>query len=224
MWHTQLISKHRLATDIWEFRFARPDGYEYLSGQYASFSFHEPLNDARGQARVMTFTSHPSDDYLAFVTRISEQSSPFKLQLSHLQLGDALSVNVSLGDLILPRSVETPLIFVAGGIGIASYISMLRDIEKSGQTRNVYLLYAIRSDEERLFSDILKHFPFTSKKDFVSPSRLRVGDIVDTQDDASNALFYLSGTESFVESLTEDLLRIGLNDAKIIFDYFTGYL
>lgn len=222
MWSTQFISKTRLALDIWEFRFTRPKGYDYTPGQYATFSFHEPLNDPRGQARVMSFTSHPTDDCLAFVTRISGQPSPFKSRLSSLQAGESLVLDMALGDLVLPRSTEIPLVFVAGGIGIASFVSMLRDIEKTGETRKIHLLYALRSDEERLFSDLLGRFPFTSKQEFISPNRLRVEDILAAAD-TDDALFYLSGTESFVENLRKDLLVAGLSDTQVIFDYFTGY-
>lgn len=222
MWQTTFIGRKHLGTDIWEFRLTRPEGYEYLSGQYASIGFPMPLDDLRGQSRVMTFTSHPDDEYLAFVTRISDQPSPYKHQLSGLQPGDSLVVDGSLGDLILPRSTATPLVFVAGGIGVASFISMLRDIEKTGETREVHLLYAVRSNEERLFSDMLDRFPFASKQEFVAPNRLSVQDILATAN-TEDALFYLSGTESFVESLRKDLLLAGLTDTQIIFDYFTGY-
>lgn len=223
MWSVRFISKEHLASDIWVFRFTRPGGFDYLPGQYASFAFHELPQDARGQSRVMSLTSHPGDSYLEFVTRVSERPSPFKLRLSNLRTNDAMLIDAALGDLVLPRSASTPLVFVAGGIGIASYISMLTDMAVSQETRTVHLLYALRSHEEKLFGDILNHFPFTSSKTFVSPSRLTDEIILHTSDNEPDALYYLSGTERFVEGLRRDLLAAGLSDMQIVFDYFTGY-
>lgn len=223
MWHAKYIGKKLLASDIWEFRFARPEGFAYIPGQYAGFAFHEPLEDSRGQSRVMSLTSHPNDNYIAFVTRVSEQPSLFKQHLANLHAGDAMLVDAALGDLVFPRSTATPLVFVAGGIGIASYISMLKDLQRSNENRTVHLLYALRGHDEKLFSDTLAQFPFASSSVFVSPRRLDADTIIATSADASDTLYYLSGTERFVEELRADLLARGLSDTQIAFDYFTGY-
>jgi benzoate/toluate 1,2-dioxygenase reductase subunit len=223
MWRAQFAGKKHLASDIWEFRFSRPEGYEYLPGQYAIFSFPEPLEDPRGRTRTMSFTSHPHDDSLAFVTRIPAGASLFKQRLSTMQQGETLLVDAALGDLVLPRAVTTPLVFVAGGIGIASYISMLHDMERSGESRSVSLLYALRNHEERLFTELLGRFPFASYGEYVTPNRLDTGTILRTSADESDTLYYLSGTERFVEGLRADLLTLGLTDTQIAFDYFTGY-
>ncbi len=224
MWSTSYSSKTHLGSDIWEFCFTRPAGFDYVPGQYAAFAFAEPLGDPRGQSRTMSLTSHPNDNYLAFVTRIPERGSPFKQRLSQMQEGELLFVDTALGDLVLPRIPATPLVFVAGGIGIASYISMLWDMERSDESRSVHLLYALRAHEERLFPELLGRFPFTSYQEYVSPDRLSVGNILQAAKNEPDALYYLSGTERFVETLRADLLATGLTDTQIVFDYFTGYV
>jgi len=223
MWRTQFLGKTHHASNIWEFRFAHPEGFDYLPGQYAAFAFPELVNDTRGQSRVMSLTSHPSDKHIAFVTRVSERPSPFKTRLFQLETGESVMLDTALGDLVLPRSSVTPLVFVAGGIGIASFISMLRDIELSGEQRDVHLLYALRGHEERLFSDVLTTFPFVRHEEFVAPKRLDAQTIIHTTNTPDETLYYLSGTERFVEGLRADLLALGLSDTQIVFDYFTGY-
>lgn len=223
MWHARFISKTHLASDIWEFRFSKPEGYTYLAGQYAQFHMPNLQNDPRGSVRTMSFTSHPSDTYLAFVTRIPAQPSPFKQQLAALQPGHEIILATALGDLVLPRSVATPLVFVAGGIGIASFIAMLAEARASSEERLVTLLYALRNTEERLFGEQLASFPFASYREFIASDRLEASAVLSTAIDVSNTLFYLSGTEGFVEGLRYDLLQSGLTDTQIAFDYFTGY-
>lgn len=224
MWHAKFIGKTKQASDIWEFMFTRPEGYEYIPGQYASVVLPELSGDPRGNTRTMSFVSHPNDQYLAFVTRIPNSPSHFKARLSTLQKDDAVFFDAALGDLVLPRSTATPLVFVAGGIGIASFVSMLHDMQLSNEGREVHLLYALRSHEERLFPDLLDAFPFMQREYYVAPRRLNAELILHAPAPRSDALYYLSGTERFVESLRADLLKQGLSDTQIVFDYFTGYL
>lgn len=220
---TNYIGKTHLASDIWEFRLQKPEAYQYIPGQYTAFTFVQPLADPRGQSRTMSLTSCPDDTYLAFATRVPEQPSPFKRRLAELDRGDELLIDTAIGDLILPRPIDTSLVFVAGGIGIASYISMLRHLEKTSDKRTVHLLYAVRTLEEKIFCDQIKRFPFASYEEYVSPDRLHAEAILQTPQDKSNTLYYLSGTEHFVEELRADLLTAGLSDTQIVFDYFNGY-
>lgn len=223
MWSAPYIGKTQLAADIWEFRFTRPEHYEYTPGQYAQLHLPEVANDPRGTMRTMSFTSHPADDFIAFVTRVPEQPSPFKRRLMSLIPGELLWLDAALGDLILPRSTTTPLVFVAGGIGIASFTAMLTEITLSAQPRSVTLLYALRSADQKLFGEQLAAFPFVSYREFVAPERLSAATILASTASVQDTLFYISGTERFVEGLRHDLLAAGLSDTQIAFDYFTGY-
>lgn len=223
MWSAPYIGKTQLAADIWEFRFVRPTGYDYIAGQYAQFHFPDLTDDQRGNMRTMSFTSHPDDDYLAFVTRLPETASPYKRHLATLQPSDNTVVDGALGDLILPRATNRPLIFVAGGIGIASFISMLTEVTKSTEERPITLLYALRGAEEKLFGEQLARFPFVSYRDYIAPERVDASTILSVAEQAYEPLYYLSGTERFVEGLRHDLMHAGLSDSQIAFDYFTGY-
>lgn len=222
MWSAPYIGKTQLAADIWEFRFARPEHYEYIAGQYAQLHFPNLVGDPRGPMRTMSFTSHPSEGVLAFVTRIPTVCSPFKQRLAALAPGDPIVVDAALGDLILPRSTATPLVFVAGGIGIASFTAMLKEASLSGNQRSITLLYALRNADERLFMHQLAHFPFVSYNEFIAPERLTAPTILSAAPEVENTLYYLSGTERFVEGLRHELLATGLSDTQIAFDYFTG--
>lgn len=224
MWNAAFIEKTHLTSDIWEFRFVKPAQYEYVAGQYAHVSLADVFDDPRGPARTMSFISHPTDSYFSFVTRIpAYQSSPFKQRLSSLSRAETIHIDAAMGDLVLPKLETTPLVFVAGGIGIASFIAMLKEAHLSDRPREISLLYALRSPTDKLFSEILSAFSFASYREFVAPDRLNAPTILSEAKEVPGTLFYLSGTERFVESLRHDLMQTGLNDTQIIFDYFTGY-
>lgn len=127
------------------------------------------------------------------------------------------------GDVVLPKSLSVQLVFVAGGIGLASFISMLRDVQLSGRPRTISLLYGIKNPRDKIFDTLLHSFPFANFKEYISPHRITVEDILSANRNDTSALYYLSGTEKFVESLRCQIRDAGLNDSQVIFDYFSGY-
>lgn len=214
----------QLATDIWQYDFRPVTPVGFIPGQYAHFSFPFSTGDPRGEQRTMTIISLPSDDTLSFVTRLPSSPSVFKTQLARLAPGDRMLIDEPSGDIVLPRLSSVPLVFVAGGIGVASYVSMLRDLMNRQEVRSISFLYAVRSGESKIFSDVLHSFPFASYKEYASPhSRLTATDIVAAAMPGREPLYYLSGTESFVMDLRRQLEQAGLDHSRIVFDYFTGY-
>ncbi len=169
----------------------------------------------------MTLTSHPNDNHVAFVTKISEQPSPFKTKLMHMQPGDLILLDAALGDLVLPKSPDLPLVFVAGGIGIASYVSMLQDLITRKEERPIFLFYALRSAHEQIFRGLLDSYPLQLKEIAIAPNRLTAGQIKSSV--PPDALIYLSGSQRFVEGLQIALEQLRTPRGQIVFDYYDGY-
>lgn len=219
----EFIRRTQLAGTIWQYDFRPSVPIRFVPGQYAHFSFPFPVGDSRGAERTMTLTSLPTEDVISFVTRFPAKPSVFKRRLCQLTSGDTVRMGEPLGDVVLPRTTAAPLVFTAGGIGIASYIAMLRDLHARGEKRTTSLLYAMRSCDDKIFSDLLHSFPFALFKEYISPRRLTAADILTAARSETQALYYLSGTESFVMDLRRQLEDSGLDHSRIVFDYFTGY-
>ena len=60
----------------------------------------------------------------------------------------------SMGDFVLPKLIQTPLIFVAGGIGITPFHSMLSWLTATDESRPITMLYAVTNEDEIIFQDI----------------------------------------------------------------------
>lgn len=214
------LSREHLATDIWHFRFRPSEPLHYVPGQYVHVELPAAV-PAAGRQRAMTLISHPSDDTIGFVTRLPTPCSSFKTALTQLRPGDEITIDEPMGDLVLPLARDIPIVFIAGGIGVASYISMLQQCRAEGLRRSVSLLYAVRSSEDRVFSELLTSFPFAQYKQYTPPQRLSAADILAAG--SGEAMWYLSGTEAFVESLRRELERAGVGHTRLVFDYFSGY-
>ena len=223
MLQIQFNHKVQISNNTWEFCFSKPNDYDFISGQYADFGYPQNSHDPDTQRlRTMTIISHPNENKLCFTTRITKEMSLFKQHLLTLKAGDDFYVNEPRGDVVLPKLTSVPLVFIAGGIGIASFISMLKDMLLTNQTRNITMFYAYHSPLDRTYGELLDLFPFENLYEYISPSRLQLSDIL-TSDSIKNSQFYVSGTESFTMSFVNGLRQTGISDTQIIFDYFTGY-
>jgi len=213
--------REELAPTIWQYHFRPERPVDFIPGQYADLHMLTPLGDPRGQSRVFSLTSLPEEDLVSFVIKMVSPTSPYKLGLQALRTGDELRLDDAMGDLVLPKSPDIPLVFVAGGIGIASFASMLRQLLAAREERSIYLFYALRSRTEYIFRNLTDTYPLALKTIAIAPNRLSAQEIVAST--PPSALVYLSGSQRFVEGLQTNLAALGTPHEQVIFDYFDGY-
>jgi len=215
------VGREELAPNIWEFSFRPERPVDYAPGQYANLILPGAAGDPRGAGRVLTFTSLPTDPLIKFVVKYVEPHSLHKGVLFALRDGNPAEINDAMGDLILPKDASLPLVFVAGGIGIASFASMLKELLAKREERQIFLFYAVRDARQQIYRDLTKAYPLALHNITIAPNRLTAKQIVDTT--PPEALMYLSGSQRFVEGLRYDLLQLGKSHTDIAFDYFEGY-
>lgn len=213
--------KLEIAPGIWQYWFRPERPVDFVPGQYADLHLPRVLNDPRGASRTFSFTSLPSDPSITFILKHFGLQSPYKQALQSLQVGDEARIDDAMGDLVLPKDPALPLVFVAGGIGIASYVSMLQYLSSLREERYIYLFYALRSRREQIFRELTSAYPLASKDVIIAPNRLSAEHIKSST--PPGALIYLSGSQSFVEGLRADLEALGTPRSQIAFDYYDGY-
>lgn len=214
--------RENLAANIWQYYFRPLGGLDFLPGQYADLHLSKVVGDPRGPSRTLSFTNLPDEPSISFVLKHFEKQSPYKQALEHLKPGGVAKIDNAMGDLVLPKSPATPLIFVAGGIGIASYVGMLKQLIKTNEQRQVELFYQLRDAGEQIFGELLEAYKFKQKEILFKPDTLTGGKIKTSV--SPESLIYLSGSQTFVENLQTDLERLGFARAQIIFDYYDGYI
>lgn len=158
---------------------------------------------------------------LSFIVKILDPHSLYKSALSELASGAMVTVGESMGDLVLPKDPRQPLIFVAGGIGIASYASVLKQLTASKEIRSISLFYSLRDSKELILSDLIDGYSFQTKQIIVAPEQLSAAQV--KKNVPEGALVYISGSQNFVEVLRTDLEALGVPRAQIVFDYYDGY-
>lgn len=214
--------------------------YYFTAGQYADITIPHDHPDSRGTTRTMTFSSAPTDKLLAFTTRYGAHgNSTYKQRLLALPPNTPMTLTDAMGDMVLPLDAAVPLVFVAGGIGIASYVSMVRWLRSQQDTRNITLLYAVRDVRDIVFQPVFDEYAAigTMRKVLyttdnkaaplgwngtVMASRLTSAHINAAA--LPEAQIYISGAEAMVEQLRTELQRdFGIEHYRIAYDYFDGY-
>lgn len=218
----KLISTQPEADNITTFQFEASTPVNYLAGQFIQMTLPHPNPDERGIKHWFTLSSAPTEPNLAITTKFyGDKTSSFKKTLFALKPGDTVEINEPEGDFTLPDDTSLELVFIAGGIGLTPYHSMVKFLFDTDEKRQITLIHGVQRSEELIFTELFNNYGVRLKP-YVA-ERLTTEGLMDEIGDPTAKLVYLSGPEPMVEALNDSLLKAGLPKAKLKTDYFPGY-
>lgn len=222
----KLLEKKQIGENVNLFIFQPESPVTWKAGQYLRYHIDEPQPDDRGQNRFFTIASAPSEQNIFITTRfVPDGGSTFKKALRNLNPGDEIQATGPNGAFV----VEDPnlnYVFMAGGIGITPFRSIIKDLNFRNLPINVTLMYANRNDDvvfKAEFEEIAANNPNFKIRYFIGDNQINEQAIRELVPDLSNSLFYISGAEPMVQSLEKLLEQMGVSDDHIKRDYFPGY-
>jgi glycine betaine catabolism B len=234
----QLIFKNtKLEADsIVSYIFQAPKRVKFRAGQYFRWTLPDFADDNRGNRRYFTISSAPTEKDLMFtIKQPKAQPSGFKRRLEELKPGDTILATQLAGDFILPGLRVKKLAFLAGGVGITPFRSMVKEMADKGRGRDIVLFYAVNSKDEIAFEPLFKKAEGLGLKTFYPlaaaaqdhdnylAGRLDGGMIAARLPDYKERLFLISGPQAFVAAMRNDLLDLGVPRRNIRTDFFPGY-
>jgi glycine betaine catabolism B len=197
----RLIRKHHVTGNVWSFFFAPSAPLTWTAGQFVRIEVPHATPDAEGTKRQFTIASAPHEDHLQISTRLTDTT--FKQALAALpEGGEAGLLDPPAGDFIWPQAPGANPTFVAQGIGITPFYSMLRDRLHRGLPLAATLIYANRSPLVPFRDEISgwahRHSEF--KPYFIDgPATATI--IAATRPGFATQPVYVSGPRSFIELL-----------------------
>ena len=213
------------------FRPERP--LRYTAGQYTELYLPHKNPDKRGTKRWFTLSSSPEEELLSITTKYAgnDKSSSLKKTLFTLKPGTEVELADPMGDFVLPKLVQTPLVFVAGGIGVTPFHSMLTWLYETMEERPIKFLYGVRSEDEIIFQDTFRNAGIEPTIVVSEPSdawggergRITAELILGLEHPSDDTLVYISGPEPMVQALAKDLHKAGLSKNQIVSDEFPNY-
>lgn len=219
------------APQIKTFYFKPDTPVRYTAGQFIELTLPHDQPDDRGTKRWFTLSSSPADDLLSITTKMVKDSSSFKQALERLRKGDRVHMAEPMGDFVLPKDTSIPLLFVAGGMGITPFHSILRWLPTAKETRDIRLLHAVSREDDIVFQDTFRDAGVHATIIVREPSsawggergQLTAEHILKIAEPSSGTMIYIAGPEPMVETLEAGLLKLGCPKDRLVLDFFPGY-
>ena len=233
----QLRQKIQLGPGLYDFIFMPQRRLAYAPGQYMEWTLGLNDPDSRGNRRYFTLASSPTEPELRLGVKFYPQPSAFKESMLSMDNNTEIVASQLAGDFTLPHNPNQKCVFIAGGIGITPFRSMIKYLVDTNQPRPITLFYANHSPDEILYVDVFesaRRLGIKTVYTLTDPNcvprgwrgyvgRVDASLIRHEVPDYRKCVFYLSGPNAMVNAFEETLVRMGVRKSQIKTDYFPGF-
>jgi ferredoxin-NADP reductase len=235
---TEFLTREEIAEGTMSFHFAKPARFEFKAGQSMNVTLvNPPETDGKGNSRTFSIVSAPSENSLVIATRMRDTA--FKRVLKTMPARAKVQLRGPAGEFTLDEGSTRPAAFLAGGIGITPFVSMLRQAANEGLPRKLYLFYSNRRPEDAAFLGELQQLqtrnpnyrfigtmtdmekslqPWNGERGFVDKDML-----ARCVDDIAAPIYYIAGPPAMVDAMQNMLVGSGVKAEQIRTDEFYGY-
>ncbi|MGH7452217.1 MAG: ferredoxin--NADP reductase [bacterium] len=238
-YQARLVERFEVAEGTMAFGFEQPADFKFTAGQFITLILPNPLyDDAKGNRRTFSIASPPQETgRLLIATRMT--GSALKRSLAELVLGTPVEIFGPSGFFTLHGDASVPAIFIAGGIGITPFRSMVHDAAARQLPHRITLVYSNRNLESTAFHDEFQQIAATPRNfNYIptltqadkSPRRwegeqryVNADFLRNHVDDLANPIVYLAGPPGLVAGVTKAVLEAGADPSRIHSEEFEGY-
>lgn len=196
----------------------------FLPGQYVNITV--PGSE---EHRSYSFSSGPNESTMSFLIK-QVPNGLMSSWLEGAQVGQELQMTGPLGSFYL-RSVTRPLVFLAGGTGLAPFLSMLDVLVAQGCTQPVHLIYGVTRDQDLVLVDQLEayaqrlaNFSFATTVADPETSHPRKGYVTHHLEPAmlheGNVDVYLCGPPPMVDAVSDYMRDQNMTPANFYYERF----
>jgi ferredoxin-NADP reductase len=226
---TQVVEVKYLTMKVVELhvKLVAPDIVKFHAGQFMQF-------DAHGYFRAYSISNPPTglDSTLTFCIELIDGGVGSEF-VRKLKPGDEVKMRGPLGVFgVKQKDLERDMVFVATGVGIAPFVSIISDLLARGYLGNIFLLYGLRNEENVFYYDKFnklakmhsnfKFVPILSKPESHWPGEMgRVTTYVEVHySEFRDRLFYLCGSKEMVADVRDILIKNNHNTKDIHLEIF----
>lgn len=208
--------------------------FSFEPGQFFQLTLPSLVSsDERGNSRFFGFVNSPNrKESISMITRFGE--SAFKKSLMEAQTGLEVEIGSVGGHAVLKES-EKPIVLIAGGIGIAPFMSVIRFAKEQSLSRPITLFYANKDRDSAVFLDELESYSKENSLFRFIPIMLHDESLEGEKNRIDSSLinkylqnindnkYFITGAKDFVLSVLRVLTETGIDMSNITIEIFTGY-
>jgi ferredoxin-NADP reductase len=234
----RLMRREEVAEGTMAFHFEKPSGFNFKAGQSADVTLTNPPDtDAEGNTRTFSIASPPFENELVFTTRMRDTA--FKRSLKKVPLATEVQIGSAAGSFTLHKNRAKPAVFLAGGIGITPFLSIVRQADHDRLPHKLYLFYSNRRPEDAAFLDTLQTLETAnpnfylictmtemskSNKEWKGETVLIDKEMLSRHLGVLQGLiYYIAGPPTMVTAMRETLVSAGVEEDDIRAEEFAGY-
>jgi ferredoxin-NADP reductase len=235
---SRLLSRTEIAEGTMAFQFERPRNFLFKAGQFIDLTLPDASHDgSNGLTHTFSIASSSFDAKLVIATRMRDTA--FKRALSILPLGAEVRIKGPMGSFTLHNNASRPAVFLAGGIGIVPFLSMLCSAAVDKVDHSIFLFYANRYFEDAAFMDDLWDLASSNRNFRFIPTFTRIDagyrgwkgaighinqEMLCSQiNHLRGPIFYIAGPPTMVAAARQTLIETGVDEDDIRTEEFGGY-
>src|SRR5450432_2499771 len=233
-----LKDRVQIGPDTFNFIFTPNRQLSFAPGQYMEWTLGHDKTDSRGNRRYFTLASSPTEKELILGVKFYPDSSSYKRSMLEMGRDSEIVASQLAGDFTMPTDPDTRLVFIAGGIGITPFRSMIKYLLDKRQKRPITLIYSNRSADEIVYQDVFeqarKQLGIKTIYTLTDTSRIPAGWTGEKGHITGTLLrnqvpyfrdcvYYLSGPNSMVHEFEETLVQMRIPREHIKTDFFPGF-
>lgn len=218
------------------FKLNRP--FAYKPGQYMEWTVAHKNPDNRGNRRYFTLASSPTEKDLRLGIKFYPKGSTYKQALGMSGPNDIIVASQLAGDFVLPTNPQEKLAFIAGGIGVTPFRSMIKYLTDINEKRSIIMLYSNNTVKDIAYTDVFNDaekklgiktvYTLTDPKSVPTNWKGETGFVNAKMiqkyvPDYAERAFYLSGPQVAVSAFEKALQELGVHQSKIKKDFFPGF-
>jgi ferredoxin-NADP reductase len=231
----QLKEIQKISDRVYNYVFLPDRSFDFLPGQYMEWTLANVPYDSRGNRRTFTVASSPTESEIHLGMKYYEPASTFKATFQTLQPGDIVHASQLAGNFTFKEKEHKKLAFIAGGIGITPFRSMIKYVTDKNIASDIVLIYIVSDPQEFAYFEQfiqaravgVKTIPVVTNLDYASPefvtSKVDAALLARLLPDYTQREFYVSGPSSLVNASKGYLKELGVASGKIKTDHFAGY-
>ncbi|MGF1637462.1 MAG: flavodoxin reductase [Cyclobacteriaceae bacterium] len=214
--NVKIKSVKKLTHDVLQIITEKPSNFEFKPGQATEVAIKG--KSSRGEESPFCFSSLPTEDHLEFVIKTYPERDGLTDDLLEIRRNDELILHEVFSSIVY----EGEGIFIAEGVGITPFISILRELGEKNEVGNNKLIFANKTKAdiilEQEFKELLgKNFINILSEDKVD--NLEFGLVTESflkkHIDASTKYFYVCGSGSMTEDVRKYLTNLGIEEKYI---------
>lgn len=217
-----IISKSQPAQGTIEFKLKTETAIAFKPGQYFWVKINLKYTDPKGDRRAFSAISKVGED-LAFVVRIS--NSGFKRTLDEALEGEEVMIDGPFGSTYQIENEGGKNFFVAGGVGIAPFLSIIRNQDRFAKPAT--LVYLNQTIDRSAYLEELKK-KAQEDPNFELVELFNQKDLVKIEEIArehTGDWWQICGPKGLVEALGDSLMTLGISEDKLkCEEFYPGYI